>query len=244
MSGWEIDLHELVAALLEIDAGHDSKVDGSPQVDQIGVCLVLDIHLPVFFILRFLFRTVIRPVFFLVIASFSKNLSLELLVSFLVFLPLRIELEDVQPILDLDFVVKTSTMRDLICLFHQIQFILDRWIVLESIFSHLEQDFDHVLDTLIDVGLVKDMPELVKHGKRNRTAHFLQVLSHFSCQSHGYLNAVIGRFVKEEQENLGCKHFVRDLLIAEMRNERRRRNADGFVVSFKSLAELHDQSLQ
>jgi hypothetical protein len=51
LSRRQIDLHELVAALFEINAGHDGQVDGSPQIDEIGVRLVFDIHLSIFFVL-------------------------------------------------------------------------------------------------------------------------------------------------------------------------------------------------
>ena len=244
LSSWKVDLHEFVAALFEINTGHNGQIDSPPQVDQIGVGLVLDVHLALFFIFRLLFRADIGVVFFFVVASLAKNLSFQFLIRLFMFFPLRIILENIQTVLHLDFIVKTGTMRDLIVLFHQIQLILDRRVILVPVLSHLEQDLNHVLDALIDISLVKDVSELVEDSQRNRCTHFLQMLTHFSCQSHSDLDAIIGRFVKEEQENLGGKHFVRNLLIAEMRNEGRRGDADCFIVSFESLAELHDKSLE
>jgi hypothetical protein len=39
------------------------------------------------------------------------------------------------------------------------------------------------------------------------------VLANLSHQTHCDLNAVVGRLVQQEQQNLGCKHLVSDLLV-------------------------------
>ena len=40
----ELDLEELVGALLEVDTGHDGEVDLTPQLDQIRVASVIDLQ--------------------------------------------------------------------------------------------------------------------------------------------------------------------------------------------------------
>lgn len=97
------------------------------------------------------------------------------------FLPLLVILEDVETILRLNLIVKTKTMGDLIFLFHEIQLVFHRRVVLVSIFAHLEQNFNHVLHPLVDIGLVEDISELVKHCQCDGPAHFLQMLSHLPC---------------------------------------------------------------
>ena len=97
------------------------------------------------------------------------------------FFPLFVVLEDVESILRLDLIVKTKPMGDLIFLLHEIQLVFHRRVVFISIFAHLEQNFDHVLHPLVDIGLVQDIPELVKHCQCDGPAHFFQMLSHLSC---------------------------------------------------------------
>lgn len=55
LAGRQIDLHEFVATLLKINAGHDREVDGSAEVDQVSVALVFNIHLTVFLVLLVVF---------------------------------------------------------------------------------------------------------------------------------------------------------------------------------------------
>ena len=37
-----MNLHQLVTSLFEIERGHDGEVDGTPEVHQVGLRLVLD----------------------------------------------------------------------------------------------------------------------------------------------------------------------------------------------------------
>jgi hypothetical protein len=63
-------------------------------------------------------------------------------------------------------IVQSGIVGNLVFLFYKIQLFLDRWIVLVTVLSNLEQDFDHVLCSLVDVGFVQDTAELVvdSHG--------------------------------------------------------------------------------
>lgn len=42
---WEVDAHELVTTFFETTAALDGEVDGSAQVDEVGVGLILDVQL-------------------------------------------------------------------------------------------------------------------------------------------------------------------------------------------------------
>jgi hypothetical protein len=64
-------------------------------------------------------------------------------------------------------------MRNLIFLFHEIQLFPDRWIIFIAILSYLEQDLNHVLNALIDVGLMQNAAELIEYGKSDWCAHLL-----------------------------------------------------------------------
>jgi len=45
LSFLEIDLHEFVAAFFVVYGGHDCQVDCSTEIDDVGVCFVLDLDL-------------------------------------------------------------------------------------------------------------------------------------------------------------------------------------------------------
>lgn len=40
----QLHLHQLVAGFFKVQARHDCKVNCSSQIDQVGVCLVFDLH--------------------------------------------------------------------------------------------------------------------------------------------------------------------------------------------------------
>jgi hypothetical protein len=132
-------------------------------------------------------------------------------------------------------------MCDLVLFFHQIEFLLDRWVVLVPVLAHLEQYFNHVLHALVDIGFVKDISELIENGIRDLRVHFLQVLSNFSGQADGDFHAIVGGLVKQQQQDLRNKHLVGDLIVDKVRNEGRGRDADSFVISLECLAELNHQ---
>ncbi len=89
-------------------------------------------------------------------------------------------------------------MCDLIFLLHKIQFIFDSWIILIFILADLKENFDHVLHSLVDIGFVKDVPELIEYCKRDCLVHLFQMLSNFPCQADCNLNTVICRFVEQQ----------------------------------------------
>jgi hypothetical protein len=145
-----------VGTFFEASRRHDGEIDCTAQVDQIGVGLILDLDLFDFFVVFVLAAAHIRAVFVVFVASIglSKNLGPELFVCFLVCFPICVELEDVETILYLNLVIEASVVGDLILLFNKIQLFLDRGIVLVAILSDLEQDLDHVLRSLVNVGFV------------------------------------------------------------------------------------------
>jgi hypothetical protein len=71
-----------------------------------------------------------------------------------VLFPFWIKLEDVQNIPNFNFILQTGLMGDLIFLFDQVKLLLDGWIILVLIFSDLEQNFNYILDSLVNVRLM------------------------------------------------------------------------------------------
>jgi hypothetical protein len=90
----------------------------------------------------------------LIVASFTQDLRLQFLISILMLLPLCVEFENIQSILGVDLIIQSYPVSDLIFLLNQVEFLPNSWVVLETIFSDLKQDFNHILYTLIDVGFV------------------------------------------------------------------------------------------
>ena len=133
-------------------------------------------------------------------------------------------------------------MCDLVLLFNQIQLFLYSRVILKLVLSHLEQHLDHVLRSLIDIGFVQNVSELIKDYIRNRALHLLHVLSNFTAETDRDLNTVICRLVEQEEQNLTCKHFVLDLLVDEMREESSRREANCLIVPLESFSELKNQT--
>lgn len=159
-------------------------------------------------------------------------------------LPFSIVLEDIEGVLRLNLIIESDLVCDLVFLLDQVQLFLNRRVVLVPILPDLEQHLDHILYSLIDVGFVKDIPELVKHRQGNRTAHLLQMLTHLSSQADGDFNTVVCGLVKQQQKDLRGQHLVRDLLVAQMGNERRGRYADCLVVSLECLSELDNETVE
>jgi hypothetical protein len=159
-----------------------------------------------------------------------------------VLFPFRIKLEDVERVLCLNLIVQTEAMSDLIFFLHQIELLLNGWVILVPILAHLEEHLDHILHALVDIGLMKDVSELVEHRECNGRVHFFQVLANFSGKPDCDFHAIIRGLVKEKQQNLSRQHLMGNLVVAQVSDESRGRNADGFVVSLERLAELDDQS--
>lgn len=157
-----------MSTFLEATRRHNGEVDCTAQVDQVGVGLVLDLDLFVRLIVFILAAADIRIILIIFIASvsFAKDLSPKLLVSLLVCFPICVEFENVETILNLDLIVQAGIVGNLILLFYKVQLFFDRWVILVAVLSDLEQDFDHVLCSLVDVGFVQDTAELIvdSHG--------------------------------------------------------------------------------
>jgi hypothetical protein len=158
-----------VGTFLEAPRRHDSEVNSPAQVDQIGIRRILDLNLLVGLIVFIFTAADVRAVFIVLITSISlaENLSPKLLVGLLVRFPVGIEFENVEAVLDLDLIVQSGIVCNLVLLFDKIQLFLDRGIILVAILSDLEQNFDHVLGSLVDVGFVQNATELVVNGHGN-----------------------------------------------------------------------------
>lgn len=106
-----------MTTFFEATTALDGKVDGSAEVDEIGIGLVLDIQLLLLLIFLVIGRS-IRVALLVTSLLFAKNLCLDLLVFRLMLFVLCVKLEDVKSVLDLDVVFQRVPMCNLILLFH------------------------------------------------------------------------------------------------------------------------------
>lgn len=129
-----------MSTFLKASRRHDGEIDGTAQVDQVCVGLILDLQLLVLFVVLVFAAADIRCILVVVIAfiGFSKNLGSELLVGLLVGFPIRVKLENIETVVDLDLVIKTGIVGNLIFLFDKIQLFLDSGVVLVAVLSNLE----------------------------------------------------------------------------------------------------------
>ncbi|GJC95161.1 hypothetical protein ColKHC_03987 [Colletotrichum higginsianum] len=153
------------------------------------------------------------------------------------------QVDDIEAVLHVDLSVEVDHVCDLVLLFHQVQLLLDGWVVLEAVLPDLEEDLDHVLHALVDVGLVQHVPQLVPDSQGDSGLHVLQMLANLAHEVDSNLDAVVGRLVEEEKEHLAGKAFVGDLVIDEMGQEGGGRDADGLVAALEALAEGYDEAL-
>lgn len=158
-------------------------------------------------------RRVVVIFIVVVVAPFSENFGLQLSVLVFILFVVWIHPEDIEAILNVNFVVQTHLMCDLVVLLNQVQFLLDNRVVLEFLLSCLEQDLNHVLCPLVNIGFVEDLAEAVKDGVGNGRGHFFEeepdMFREFDCD----LDGVICRALEQEQQNLCCEHLRDDLMV-------------------------------
>ena len=198
----KIDAHELVASFLEATGRHDCQVNGTAKVDKVRVRLVLDLHRlfsVIFAGVRIACIVILVPIFLILAAGFfTQHLSLELPVHFFVRFPLCIKLEDVRPLFSVQCIFQTGRVCDLVLLFHEIQLLFQCRVVLMFVFPDLEQHFNHILHSLVNIRLVEDTPELIVDGKRDLRVHLLHVLANFLRQANCDLHTVVRRLVQKQ----------------------------------------------
>lgn len=116
-------------------------------------------------------------------------------------------------------------------------------IVLVFILADLKQNFNHVLNALLNVGLVQNITKLVKDKRSNCDILLFDVLTDLFHQAYRDFDAVIGRLVEQKQQDLGYEHLMQDLLIDEMSKKCGTAETDVLVVPAICLFELGDQSV-
>ena len=168
------------------------------------------------FLVDFFIGTVIISIFVFIIVfitPFTQDFCFESLIYLFIVLILGVEFEYVESILDVDLIFQVDSMGDLIFFFHKIEFFFDSWIILVLVLSYLEQHLNHILRPLVNRVFVQNLAEAVKNKYCNLLAHFLKMLTDFSCQTYCNFDRVIRRLVEKKEKYLCCYHFGSNLLI-------------------------------
>lgn len=117
---FELNLEKFMNGFFVVQGIHDREVDDTTQVREICRRAVLNafLFLDNFFFVFLLRLGLLRPLF--IRAIFTQDFSFDGLVPFLVLDVVRIEFEDVETLLDLQFLLKLDLMSDLIVFLDQI----------------------------------------------------------------------------------------------------------------------------
>lgn len=94
----KVDAQKLVGTFFETSRRHDGQVDGTAQIDEVGVGCVLDLYilfLDLFFIVTARHVGVAIFIFLVTTFSLAQNLGLELFICFFVYFPFGVKLENV-----------------------------------------------------------------------------------------------------------------------------------------------------
>jgi len=191
----EVDAHELMTAFFKTAAALDGEVNCAAQTDKIGVSLVFDIH-GFFFLILLILRRCITVAVLVTALLFSQDLSLDFLVLGLMCFVVRVQLEDVETVFDLEVILKRVSMRNLILFLDEIQLLADSRIVLVLGAPDLKQHLDHVLSALVNVGLVENVAHLVEDGIGNGGVHVVEEGADLLHDANGDLDRVVRRLVE------------------------------------------------
>ena len=152
-----------------------------------------------FFLVNVVVVVVLTRVFITVL---PENLRLNLAILFLIGFKIGVQLEDVKTFFNVQLVVETNLVSNLIFFFDQVQLLGNPGIVLELVLARLRKDFDHVLYTYANVPLVKNRTESVKDTVTRLRCLFGQKRADFSHKGHGQFHTVIRRLFKQENKDL------------------------------------------
>jgi hypothetical protein len=145
--------------------------------------------------------------------------------------------------LNLNLIIKSSVVGNLILLFHKVQLFLYSKVVLVAVLSDLKENLDHVLGSFVNISFVQNAAKLVVDSHGDLRVELLDMLANFSHQSYGNFDTIISRLVQQQQKHLSGKHLVRDLLVDEVGQESGAAQANSLVIALEGLAELNYQAI-
>lgn len=246
------EFEKLVHALFKVERGHDGEVDGASEVDEVCLGPIVDFELTLGIFLTTSLVVIIAfvgtsdalavgiGVAVVAIRVLTEDLCLDGAVAVLVFDEFGILLENVETLLDIELVVQTDAMGDLVLLFDEVERLGNAWVVFECFTAYLREHLDHVLHTFADLPFIKDSSEAIEDAVVRLRRFFSKEGADLAHEADGDLDTVVGRLLEKEHQNLEGKDLVDDPLADKMRDEHGGRVADCLVVALEGTSELRD----
>mmetsp|Transcript_103842 Transcript_103842/g.263747 ORF Transcript_103842/g.263747 Transcript_103842/m.263747 type:complete len:217 (+) Transcript_103842:529-1179(+) len=159
----DVQLQDLVHALLEVERGHDHEVDGTPQIHEVLLGKVQDLLRGLLVRGLLLLRVIgVRAAVAAVVLLDAQDLGADMLPLGLVrrVLLRRLCLENVDGFLALDRVIEeVNLVGDLVLLVDEVQLLHQHGEVRILFPSDLEEALNDVLHAPVNLALVKDVSE-------------------------------------------------------------------------------------
>jgi hypothetical protein len=100
------------------------------------------------------------------------------------------------------FVLEQDVMGDDVVCLDEIETLGDDRVVLEVVFAHGKEDFDHVLGSLVERIAVEDVAVHLEDAVIDSGRRFGKQCADLAGEGDGDLDAVVGRTLDEEREDL------------------------------------------
>mmetsp|Transcript_2000 Transcript_2000/g.5627 ORF Transcript_2000/g.5627 Transcript_2000/m.5627 type:complete len:241 (+) Transcript_2000:356-1078(+) len=193
----DVQLEDLVHALLVMQRGLDDQVDGPAQIHKVLLREVEDFlrGLLIGSLLRLLLlgvcgRVVAAGTFLLKAENVSTNVFPLCLVGRVLLR--RLGLEDVERLLALDGVVeKVNLVCDLVLFIYEVQLLHQAGKVRVLLAPNLEEPLDHILHAPVDLTLMQDVSEALVDRHAARRTQFFQHLPDLLHETHADLDRVV-----------------------------------------------------
>lgn len=236
----DVELHELVCALVVVDRVHDDQVDRLAQLQQVVFGEVQDLRLRL--ILDLLEAVVQCGSLELEDVVFAEDADLDLFPLIFSLVEERVETEDVLLLFSAELGVELEVVDDLVFFVDQVELGDNTGVVFELVLADREQVLDTILHLAVDLTFVQDLLEALEDRVDTRGTEVGEHLSSLFHEIAGDVDGVFGGVFDEEHEQLQAEQLAEDFLVDQMREKLAGRIADKLAVALERSAELEDDS--
>mmetsp|Transcript_31091 Transcript_31091/g.65530 ORF Transcript_31091/g.65530 Transcript_31091/m.65530 type:complete len:434 (-) Transcript_31091:286-1587(-) len=240
----QLELHQLVRALVHRRRRHDRQVDRAPEVDQVLLGEVVDDLRLGGAALALIIVIVVLALLLVVIAVVSEQLATHLRVLFLVLFVLRVEGEVVQRLLPVERIVQRQLVRDLIVRLDNVEVRQDARMLGEVVLALRVEALDHVLHALVDGALVQDAAQTLKDGVQALRRDVGERRAALGDERDHLLHRVVRGRLEQQRDDLQRDQLVRNLLVDEVRDKLGEALAHDLVVALVRAEELAEHALE
>mmetsp|Transcript_52396 Transcript_52396/g.138391 ORF Transcript_52396/g.138391 Transcript_52396/m.138391 type:complete len:517 (+) Transcript_52396:598-2148(+) len=243
----DVQLQDLVDALLVVQRRHDHEVDGTAEVHQV-LLRVVDDALRRLHVRRFLLVLILRigaAVTALLAVLDPQDLVGDGLPLGLVrrVLLARLCLVDVECFLALDVLIQeVDLVRDLVLLLDDVELLNDRRVVDKLLTTNLEDAFDDVLHSPVNLAFMENVAEALKDGVVACRRQLLQRSTALLHEAHADLDGVVRDALEQQRRDVQGQQLADHLLVDQVRHELDGRGGDDLVIPLVGAAELQDHA--